>query len=94
MRGSTAISALVSATNRNLLQSIEQGHFRHDLYHRIGGWIFHVPPLRERREDILPLARHFLLTFLPGISEADFDLPVRNICSTVLTPATCGTCAN
>jgi transcriptional regulator with GAF, ATPase, and Fis domain len=68
---------LVSATNRNLLRSIEQGHFRHDLYHRIGGWIFHVPPLRERREDILLLARHFLLTFLPGISEADFDLPVR-----------------
>jgi transcriptional regulator with GAF, ATPase, and Fis domain len=68
---------LVSATNRNLLQSIEQGHFRHDLYHRIGGWIFRVPPLHERREDILPLARHFLLAFLPGISEADFDLPVR-----------------
>jgi transcriptional regulator with GAF, ATPase, and Fis domain len=68
---------LVSATNRNLLQSIENGHFRHDLYHRIGGWIFRVPPLNERREDIVPLARHFLVTFLPGLAEADFDLPVR-----------------
>ena len=68
---------LVSATNRNLLQSIENGHFRHDLYHRIGGWIFRVPPLQERREDIVPLARHFLATFLPGLAEADFDLPVR-----------------
>ncbi|WP_454624716.1 sigma-54-dependent transcriptional regulator [Bradyrhizobium cenepequi] len=68
---------LVSATNRDLLQSIEQGHFRHDLYHRIGGWIFRVPPLHERREDILPLASHFLRTFLPDISVADFDLPVR-----------------
>ena len=68
---------LVSATNRNLLQSIENGHFRHDLYHRIGGWIFRVPPLHERREDIVPLARHFLATFLPGLAEADFDLPVR-----------------
>ena len=68
---------LVSATNRNLLQSIENGHFRHDLYHRIGGWIFRVPPLHERREDIVPLARHFLATFLPRLAEADFDLPVR-----------------
>ena len=68
---------LVSATNRNLLQSIENGHFRHDLYHRIGGWIFRVPPLHERREDIVPLARHFLATFLPDLADADFDLPVR-----------------
>jgi transcriptional regulator with GAF, ATPase, and Fis domain len=68
---------LVSATNRDLLHSIEEGHFRHDLYHRIGGWIFRVPPLHERREDILPLACHFLGTFLPDISVADFDLPVR-----------------
>jgi transcriptional regulator with GAF, ATPase, and Fis domain len=68
---------LVSATNRNLLQSIESGRFRHDLYYRIGGWIFRVPPLQERREDILPLARHFLHTFQPDISVADFDVPVR-----------------
>jgi transcriptional regulator with GAF, ATPase, and Fis domain len=68
---------LVSATNRNLLESIKNGHFRHDLYHRIGGWIFRVPPLQERREDILPLARHFLHIFQPGIAVADFDGPVR-----------------
>ncbi len=68
---------LVSATNRNLLQSIENGQFRHDLYYRIGGWIFRVPPLQERREDILPLARHFLHAFQPDISVADFDVPVR-----------------
>ena len=68
---------LVSATNRNLLRSIEEGHFRHDLYHRIGGWIFRLPPLEERREDILPLARHFLTLLQPGISVADFDGPVR-----------------
>jgi transcriptional regulator with GAF, ATPase, and Fis domain len=68
---------LVSATNRNLLQSIEDGHFRRDLYYRIGAWIFRVPPLQERREDILPLARYFLHTFQPKITVADFDLPVR-----------------
>ena len=68
---------LVSATNKNLSEQIDNGHFRHDLYYRIGGWIFRVPPLKERREDILPLARHFLQTFQPDISVADFDLPVR-----------------
>jgi transcriptional regulator with GAF, ATPase, and Fis domain len=68
---------LVSATNRNLLESIESGRFRHDLYYRIAGWIFRVPPLQERREDILPLARHFLHTFQPDMSVADFDVPVR-----------------
>jgi transcriptional regulator with GAF, ATPase, and Fis domain len=69
---------LVSATNRNLRDSIENGQFRHDLYHRIGGWIFRMPPLQERREDILPLARHFLRTFQRGSSIADFDAPVRD----------------
>jgi len=68
---------LVSATNRNLSQHIENGQFRHDLYYRIGGWVVRVPPLKERREDILPLARHFLKEFQPDISVADFDLPVR-----------------
>ena len=68
---------LVSATNRDLPQSIGNGHFRQDLYYRIGAWIFRVPPLRERREDVLPLARHFLRVFQPDITDADFDLPVR-----------------
>jgi transcriptional regulator with GAF, ATPase, and Fis domain len=68
---------LVSATNRNLLANIEHGQFRRDLYYRIGAWIFRVPSLHERREDILPLARHFLRAFQPEITVADFDLPVR-----------------
>jgi transcriptional regulator with GAF, ATPase, and Fis domain len=68
---------LVSATNRDLLGRIEQGLFRQDLYYRVGAWIFRVPPLQERREDILPLARHFLHDFQPDISVADFDAPLR-----------------
>jgi DNA-binding NtrC family response regulator len=68
---------LVSATNRNLLADIEHGSFRRDLYYRIGAWIFRVPSLHERREDILPLARHFLRAFQPDITVADFDSPVR-----------------
>jgi transcriptional regulator with GAF, ATPase, and Fis domain len=59
------------------LQSIANGQFRHDLYHRIGGWIFRLPSLRERQQDVLSLACHFLRTLLPHVSVADFDLPVR-----------------
>jgi transcriptional regulator with GAF, ATPase, and Fis domain len=51
---------LVSATNRDLAELVQHGQFRLDLYHRLAGWVFRVPSLRERREDILPLARHFL----------------------------------
>ena len=69
---------LVSATNRDLLQGIEQGEFRSDLYHRIASWVFRIPPLRERRDDILPLARHFLRAQCPGTASCEFDLPVRD----------------
>lgn len=43
---------VVAATNKNLLQQIEQHQFREDLYHRLSVILFHVPPLRERRMDI------------------------------------------
>lgn len=51
---------LVCATNRDLCRAVENGEFRHDLYYRIANWVCRLPPLRERSEDILPLARHFL----------------------------------
>jgi transcriptional regulator with GAF, ATPase, and Fis domain len=51
---------LVSATNRDLGRQIEGGTFRLDLYYRIAGCVFQTPPLRERRQDILPLVMHFL----------------------------------
>jgi two-component system, NtrC family, response regulator HydG len=51
---------LVAATNRTLHGDVESGRFRQDLYYRLNVIAIEIPPLRERAEDILPLARHFL----------------------------------
>ncbi|MBI4676414.1 MAG: sigma-54-dependent Fis family transcriptional regulator [Elusimicrobia bacterium] len=51
---------LVTATNKDLGRLVEQGKFRDDLYYRLKVFPIHIPPLRERPEDILPLAEHFL----------------------------------
>ena len=69
--------ALVCATNRDLEADIASGKFRADLYYRIAGWRLRVPPLRERRDDILPLAAHFLAQFAPGGEQVEFDAAVR-----------------
>jgi len=51
---------IIAATNENLILAQEQGNFREDLYHRLNEFQIIVPPLRERREDILLFVRHFL----------------------------------
>jgi len=51
---------IVAATNKDLEQAVEAGKFRGDLYHRLNQVSIHVPPLRERVEDVAPLAYHFL----------------------------------
>jgi two-component system NtrC family response regulator len=54
---------VISATNRDLEQRVKEGYFREDLFYRLNVVIMSIPPLRERREDILPLIDHFLKRF-------------------------------
>lgn len=54
---------IISATNRDLKKEIENGHFREDLYFRLSVFQIHLPPLRERKEDIEILAETFLKRF-------------------------------
>jgi two-component system response regulator HydG len=55
---------LISATNRPLEAMIEDGSFRNDLFYRLKVVTVHLPPLRERRDDIIPLMDHFRKTFV------------------------------
>lgn len=57
---------IVAATNQDLEAAVKEGRFRQDLYHRLGQFQLRVPPLRERPEDTVALAEHFLRLKAPG----------------------------
>jgi two-component system NtrC family response regulator len=57
-------SRIVAATNRDLEKMVLEGQFRDDLYYRLNVVSIEIPPLRQRRADILPLINHFLNKFL------------------------------
>jgi two-component system response regulator HydG len=69
---------LVSATNRALEDAVERGEFRRDLYYRIKVITVHLPSLRERREDIVPLLDHFRRQFVKRHGK-----PVKGVSPTV-----------
>lgn len=72
---------LISTTNQNLGELIEKGKFREDLFYRLNVIPIHIPSLREKKEDIIPLAEHFLRKynlennrFIKGFSEQVFEM--------------------
>ena len=56
---------IVAATHQDLARCVAEGRFRHDLFFRLNVFQVHLPPLRERPEDVEPLAEHFLRRFEP-----------------------------
>jgi two-component system response regulator PilR (NtrC family) len=82
--GSTDISVdvrLIASTNRDLELMLAEGQFREDFYYRISVIPIHVPPLRERAEDIEPLARSFIRKFSLQMAKSavDFDREVLEV---------------
>ncbi|MBQ9469510.1 MAG: sigma-54-dependent Fis family transcriptional regulator [Bacteroidales bacterium] len=63
---------VIAATNKNLPQEIERGSFREDLFHRLSVIVIHVPPLRERLDDLPALVEHF-----NGLICADYGIPPK-----------------
>jgi len=69
---------LICATNRNLAEEEARGTFRRDFYYRIASWTCSLPPLAERREDIVPLTRHFLRQLSENENVPEPDATVRD----------------
>ena len=66
---------IITATNRKLLEAIKEGRFREDLYYRLNVVNIHIPPLRERPEDIPVLCDHFRKKFAKDYQSDDLEIP-------------------
>ena len=60
---------IIASTNRNLEELVNEGRFRLDLYYRLRVIPIHVPPLRERRDDIMPIAQHYVEVFSSALGK-------------------------
>jgi DNA-binding NtrC family response regulator len=73
---------VIATTNKNLQEAVSKGEFRMDLFYRLSAFSLYIPPLRDRKEDIAPLAEYFLNyftrryknNFIKGISQGALDL--------------------
>ena len=70
---------IVAATHRDLAAAARDGGFRQDLYYRLNVVPIHLPPLRERQDDILPLARHFLRRAVAGRRPPDLAADAQDL---------------
>jgi two-component system, NtrC family, response regulator AtoC len=88
---------ITAATNQHLEEAVEQGRFRKDLYYRLSQFTIKVPPLRDRVEDIVPIAKFFLkqqnekLSFTPeamrGLERHNWSGNIRELRNTVIKSA-------
>ncbi len=72
---------IIAATNKNITKMVEEGTFRKDLYYRLNGVLIHIPPLRERKEDIPELVNEFVekfcIEYSSNIKGVDPDLMIK-----------------
>src|ERR1700687_44787 len=73
---------VISATNAHLLTLVREGRFREDLYYRLCAFPIEIPPLRDRPEDIAPLAAHFLAKFAAPLPAPEFSAEMLQLLKT------------
>ncbi|MGE5628291.1 MAG: sigma-54-dependent Fis family transcriptional regulator [Solirubrobacterales bacterium] len=72
-------SRIIAATNRDLKQEVEKGNFRKDLYYRLNVVPLYLTPLRERKEDIVPLIKYLMKTISSRIGRPEVEIPEEYI---------------